>query len=231
MYRPPCPIGSRGSQAACASAFWSLSRSSKFAALDTRRGALKATLHDFFVETNNFEQLRAAITRDRRDPHLRHDLEETLANTTTITATKLLLSIEIAAPRDVVQRLVHEVRIHHRRAVTNQAGDVVRIARDPGFHDDVGVTAQPGTHEVMMHGAGGEQRMHRQLVFIEIAIAQHQQQLAVAHRLFGLRANQVKRLRQAQAGIDIQVDELVAVLEHVGAQQLPQLSPVTAPAS
>ena len=47
-----------------------------------------------------------------------------------------------------------------------------------------------------MHGAGSEKRVHRQVAFLQVAITENQQQVAVAYRLFGLRAQTGKRLGQ-----------------------------------
>ena len=59
--------------------------------------------------------------------------------------------------------------------------------------------------------------------FLEIAIAEHHQQAAVTNALFGLRTDPVQRFGQAQAFIDIEVDEYVLFFEHVRAKQLPEL--------
>ena len=100
----------------------------------------------------------------------------------------------------------------------------MRVARDAGLHDDVGVAAQAGLYEVMMHSAGREQCVHGQLVALQVAIAEHQDQLAVTHGSLGLRTDLLQRRGQRQRRVDIQVDELVAVGVHVIAQQLAQFS-------
>ena len=71
---------------------------------------------------------------------------------------------------------------------------MMRIPRDPGLDDDVGVAAQALFDQVMMDGAGGEQRMHRQLAAFEIPVAQHHDQRAAAHRLFRLPADRIQRI-------------------------------------
>ena len=39
----------------------------------------------------------------------------------------------------------------------------MRIPRNTGFHNDIGVTAQPGSDQVVVHSTGGQQCMYRQL--------------------------------------------------------------------
>ena len=72
-------------------------------ALDSRCRAAEAALDDFVVHADDLEQLCTTITRDRRDAHLRHDLEQALANAAAVTAAELLLLVDVAARRDVVQ--------------------------------------------------------------------------------------------------------------------------------
>ena len=188
--------------------------------LDARCRALEAALHNLVVQTDDLEQLRTAVTRDGRDTHLRHDLEQALANTAPVGSTQLLLPVDVAALRDVMQRLVDEIGIHHRRAITDKARNVMRIAGNACLHNNVGVTAQARVHEVVMHSARCEQRMDGQLAFHEVTVAEHDDQVAVAHSLLGLRTNLVQRLGQAQVFIDVQVDEDMAVFKHAGTKQL-----------
>ena len=47
------------------------------------------------------------------------------------------------------------------RSVTDQTGKVMRISRDAGFDDDIGVATQTRPDQVVMHGTGGQQCMHR----------------------------------------------------------------------
>ena len=98
-----------------------------------------------------------------------------------------------------MQRLVDKIGIDHRRAIANQAGNVVRVARHTRLNNDIRVASQTGLHKVVVHSTGREQRMHRQLALFEIAIAEHHDQLAVAHGLFGHGADLVERFGQTQS--------------------------------
>ncbi len=145
------------------------------------------------MEPDNLEKLRAAIARYRRDTHLRHHLEQPFANAASETAAELLLLVDVAALRDIVQRLVDEIRVDRRRAVADQACEVMRVARDACLDNDVGVAAQPEADEVVMHCARRQQRMDRQLPLDEIAVAEHQDQVAGANRDLCLLADAVER--------------------------------------
>ena len=116
-------------------------------AADTRRRAGEAQVDDFAMQADDLEQLRAAIAGDRRDAHLRDDLEQALADAAPIAAADLrrrlaLAALEFAAPVHVEQRLVRQVRIDRGRAEADQAGEVMRIARVAGLDDQVAVAAQ-----------------------------------------------------------------------------------------
>ena len=102
------------------------------------------------MQADDLEQLGTAIARYRRNTHLRHDLEQALADTTPVAAAELLLFADVAAPRDIVQRLVDEIGIHGRGAVADQAREMVRIARRPRFDDDICVATKPVLHEMVI---------------------------------------------------------------------------------
>src|SRR6185369_1616003 len=85
-------------------------------AADTRRRAREAQVDDLAMQSDDLEQLRAPVAGNRRDAHLRDDLEQPLANATPITAADLrrrfaLSALEFAATVHVEQRLVRQVRI------------------------------------------------------------------------------------------------------------------------
>ena len=77
--------------------------------------------------------------------------------------------------------------------------------------------------EMMVHCARREQCVHRQLALFEIAVAEHQDQLAVVDSPLRLPADLVETLGQRQRFVDIEIDELVTIRIHVLAEQLPQL--------
>ena len=77
---------------------------------------------------------------------------------------------------------------------------------------------------MLVDGASREQRMHRNKSLFEVAVTEHQQKLAVFDRLFRRIANSCQRVRQRDIVGVIQIDECIAVGEHLDAQQLPQLA-------
>jgi hypothetical protein len=59
---------------------------------------------------------------------------------------------------------------------------MMRVARRAGLDQNIALAAQAGLHQVMMHGARGEQRVRGHLALDQVAIGQQQHELAVAHR-------------------------------------------------
>ena len=58
-----------------------------------------------------------------------------------------------------------------------------------GFHDDIGVGAQPFFGQGMVHRAGSHQGVDGQLVLDNTVIGKHQDHLAIADRLGSLFAH------------------------------------------
>ena len=92
---------------------------------------------------------------------------------------------------------------------------MVRVPGNTRFHDDVRIAAKAFAHEAMVYRTCRQERVHRQLALLQVAITQHQDQLAVANRLHGLIADLLERHGQGSRFIDIEVNELVVVAVHV----------------
>ena len=181
--------------------------------LDAAVGALEAQRDHLVGEADDLEQLGAAVARNRRYAHLGHHLEQPLADSAAVAspqfAPRIGLHIQRALAHQVEQGLIGEVRIDRSRTVADQAGEVMRIARRAGFHQDVALAAQSGCNQPVMHRAGGQQGMDRQLVLDRIAVGKQQHQLAVAHRRLGLIAHRQNRVLEVELAVVLQIDELV----------------------
>ncbi len=92
-----------------------------------------------------------------------------------------LATLELAAAVHVEQRLVRQIRIDRRRAETDQAGEMVRVACVAGFDEQVAVAAQLLLREARVHGAGREQRMDRQQAGNRVAVGQQDEHRAAAN--------------------------------------------------
>ena len=178
-------------------------------ALDAAVAALEAQLDDLIGEPHDLEQLRAPIARDGRDAHLGHHLEQALADAAAVAAAELLTGVGLdgdgAVAHQIEQRLIGEIRVDGRRAIADQAGKMVRVARRAGLHQDVALAAQAGVDQAVMHRAGGEQRMDGQTPLDEIPVREQQHQLAGAHRGLGVVAHRENGRLQVHARVILQV--------------------------
>ena len=197
-------------------------------AAHARGRAREAQLHHFRRQADDLEQLRAAVAGDGGDAHLGDDLGQALVDALAVAAADLgdlaLLQLQDAAPAHVEQGLVGQVGIHRGGAETEQAGDMVRIAGGAGLDDQVGVTAQPDPAQVVVDGAGGQQRMHHRPPRQRVAVGDQQHHHAFAHGLLGLPADALDPGLQPFVHLVGQVDQpvLVRVLRHH--HHLPQLA-------
>ena len=190
------------------------------------RGAREAQLDHLLRQPHDLEQLRAAVTGDGGDAHLRHDLEQALSQARTVAAPELEARREVelhaAAAHHLEQHLVGHVRIHRGRPIADQAGEVMRLARGAGLDEQVALAAQAGLQQVLMHRCGHQQRVRGHAALDQVTVRQQQHELALAHRALRLRAQAHDRLAQALRRLVLQVDELVRdLLERQDLAQLP----------
>ena len=77
---------------------------------------------------------------------------------------------------------------------------MVRVAGAGGFNNDVGVAAQALVDQTRLDSANRHRGRHRQTVFRNIAVGQHQQNGTVTHHLFGFVTQRIHRLFEARFG-------------------------------
>lgn len=70
------------------------------------------------------------------------------------------------------------------------------------------IAAQAGFHQAMVHRTDRQRGVHRQLARRDVAVAEHQQNLASTHRFLGLLGQVAHRSLQAEALIVVQVEEM-----------------------
>ncbi|VGP13006.1 hypothetical protein SB00610_01089 [Klebsiella quasipneumoniae subsp. similipneumoniae] len=166
-------------------------------AADAADHALEAEIGDIAMQTDRFEQLRAAVGGDGRDPHLGHDLIQTFVDTVAIVQHhRTVRFIDGFAVDQLRQRFIGEVRIDSCRAEAQQHGEVVRIAGAGGFNDDVGIAAQTFIDQTGLDRANGHRRRHRQAVFGDVAVGEDQQHGTIAYHLLRFVAQGLHRLAE-----------------------------------
>jgi len=98
---------------------------------------------------------------------------------------------------------------------------VVRVAHAAGFDHEVGVAAQAGGDQRMVHAAHGEQRVDRQAIFRKVAVGQDKNHLACAHRVDRARGQRLDRgLQRGRSRVVLQVERDRGKRRVVQVQQL-----------
>ena len=190
--------------------------------------ALEAQADHLLAQAHDLEQLRAAVARDGGNAHLGHDLEQSLADAAAIAAAEFLphrrFHFQRAGAHEIEQGLIGEIRVDGGRPVADQAGEMMRIARRAGLHQDVALAAQSGLDQAVMHRAGGEQGVHGHLALDQVAVRQQQHDLAAAHRVLRVIADLEQRGLEVHVLVVLQIDEFI---RHPGIGQrhdLPQFA-------
>ena len=133
-------------------------------AADARRGAGEVAVDERLLEADRLEDLRAAVALDGRDPHLGDRLEQGLAQSLDDPSLGLVGVLDAGdAPvaGELVDRVEHEVGVDGARAVADEHGEVVDLARLAGLEHEARAQARALAHEVVVHGADGQQRRDR----------------------------------------------------------------------
>ena len=167
----------------------------KAGAFDARGHAGEAHVHDFTVEADRLEQLRATIGADVRDAHLGQDLVEPLLHALAIVLAGISrVAGQLAGAMHVSHHLIGKVRVDRRGAHPEQHCHLVRVTRIAGLDHQVDARAQGQCTEVMMNGAGRQSGVDRQLPLLQATVAEYQNHLAIARRFLGLLAEALERL-------------------------------------
>ena len=161
-----------------------LLKSGKVHALYAGGYAAKSQVHYLTGQAHRLEQLGAAIRADRRYAHFGHDFQQALVDplaVVLVAGTGLAQHLTVAY--QLLQHAVSQVGIDRRGAKTQQAGNLVGVARTGGFNHDIGIHPQAAANQVMVHGARRQQAVDGQAVARNGAIGQHEYGKPVADRL------------------------------------------------
>ncbi len=197
-------------------------------ATDLGGHAGEQVVHQRAAEAHRLEIIAAAVGGDHRDPHLAHDLEQSLLHRGAMAREALVEGqiAEQAACMAIRDRGLGQIGVHRRRADADQHRVIMRVEALGGAHVDGRVGAQSLADEVRVdrrrrqHAGDADARLVGRLV------GQEQLAVATAHRLLGLVADALDRGAQAiraAARLERAVD-----LRHAGAEMRLQPRPALA---
>ena len=140
-------------------------------ALATAGSAAEVFVHHVELETDGFENLRAAIGGDGGDAHLGHGLDHTLDGAFEVVVNRLVeIHVEHVFLDHVVDAIEGHVGVDGIRAVADEGGEVVDFPRFAGFQDDGNHGAGAGAHQVVVKSAHHQQGGHRGMAGVDVAV-------------------------------------------------------------
>ena len=126
-------------------------------------------------QSNGFKIQTPAIRRDYRNPHLRHDLQQTLVDSIAVPRNSLgQCAFQQTAFNTIIQAVFGQIGVHNSRTAANQHGKIMRVNTFGRPHVDRCECAQTFTGQPRMHSRRRQNHRRRNLVFILMLIRQHQ---------------------------------------------------------
>ncbi len=168
-------------------------------AADARGRAREVAGDERAPEPDRLEDLRPAVALDRRDAHLREDLEQALADRLDEPLLRLVdrQLAEVACGVQARDRVERDVRRDGGGAVADQQREVHDLARLARLDDQAAAGARALADEVVVHGRRGEQDRDRAPVLVGAAVGEHQDRVLRPHEPGGLLAEPVERALEA----------------------------------
>ena len=110
-------------------------------------------------DADGLEQLRPGVGGHRRDAHLRHHLQHTLAGGLDVVLQRLLAvdTFQDAAVDHVADRLERDIGVDRGGSAPDQHRHVMHLAGVAGFDDQPDLGAGALTHQMVMNGSHREQ--------------------------------------------------------------------------
>jgi len=170
-------------------------------AADAGRGSDEVRRDDGRVEADGLEDLGAAVALQRRDPHLRHHLEDALVERVDVVLDRARKcdADQVPFPDEVVDRLEREVRVHDACAVAQKERAVMHLACVARLDDQTAAGARTAAHEMLVDRGGREQARNRRPVAIGVPIRQDDDGVARGDRVAGALLQLFERARETPA--------------------------------
>ena len=147
------------------------------------------------ANAESLKDLRAVIGGSRRDPHLRHDLENPRVDGLNVALNHLagVHVIEVAFGVQRVQSLQRQIRMDRVCAEPDQTGNLMHIACVAAVRDNRRRQSLPAIDQVMMNGGDRKQHGNRNAIRADFFVAQDDQRVSVLDGVVNVIAERVKR--------------------------------------
>ena len=138
-------------------------------------------VEQLLADADGLEQLRAGVGRQRRDAHLGHHLQHTLARGLDVVRLRRVTADagDGAAVDHVLDGLERHVRVDRGGAEADQAGHVVHLAGVTRLDDEPDLGAGAVANKMVVHGRDAQQRRDRRHRLVGLTVGQHDDARAV----------------------------------------------------
>ena len=141
----------------------------------------------FLVQADSFKDLGTAVATERRDTHLRHDLQKTLVHSLYIVcSSRHRIDIQVAAMAHAGKALECKVRVDDRCTVTEQQSKVHNFADFTGLHNQTDFRTNTSFDQGAVHASHRQKRRHRYITPVNVLIRKHDDIKTVAHSTHGI---------------------------------------------
>ena len=151
---------------------------------DARDGLREVVIDELFVQADSFEDLGAAVTLDRGDAHLGHDLHDALLDRLQVVLDGLVLiepALNVAIGDEMLERIDGEVGVDRAGAVANEQSVVVHLARVGGLDDETDLGTLLYAHQVVVEPGDGQEHWDRSVVRVHSAVGEDKDLGAEGH--------------------------------------------------
>ena len=146
---------------------------------------------------DRLENLRRLIGLQRRNAHLGRNLDDAVQNGIVVVLDGgVIVLIQSAAFNALGDAFLRKIRVDRPRAVAEQRGKVMHIARLGALQNDGDRRALLCADQILLDGRDGKQRRYGDMVFIHAAVGQNDDVCAVAIGAVALDKKLVQRLFQ-----------------------------------
>ena len=166
-------------------------------------GAGEVAGEELVAQAHGIEHLGTAVRLVGRDAHLRHDLEQSLADRLDVAFVGFVLAEFL---RQLVaqggQGIEGQVGIDRLGPVPRQQREMMHLARFAGFHHQADLGAQAGADQMVVHRRSGQQGRNGDMLGIHLPVRNDEDIVAIVDGLLRSRAEGFNRLlHTAGAGI------------------------------
>ena len=175
-------------------------------AAELGRRAREVAVDELLRQADRLEHLGAVVRRHGGDAHLRHHLEDALAQGLDEVGDRLLRVDpgDGAGADEVLDGLHRQVGVDRGGAEADEQRDVVDLADVAGLHEETDPGAGLLADQVVVHRGGEQQRRDRGEVATGVTVGEHDEPGAPADRLGHLDEDLLEpRMHRLRAAVDL----------------------------